>query len=340
MAIIRRRGKILILVLLAASGIAACNENQIIADLVSDADVGNGEISQKLVVAGRDCALGYSTNGGLNWSLAEQSGSCAEILEGIAFGQGIWMIAGSGETIMRSEDGENWTKLEGDFVSGDVCDFESVAYDDGLWVIGGEAGKLIYSQDNGDNWVDSGGGILAGNTLQGLAHDDAGRWVAVSDGGYVAYSDDPTDMLSWTAMQVTSVDFETVTWADGMWVAVGGSGMVFTSDDGAEWESEGAICGGNDIEDIFFDGSDQWFAIGIYGCLASSSSPMSGTWATSTLTEGEGGGGVVWVGEASRWVVAGIDGRIFYAEDIEGPWQRADDEVLVGEILLLLRGDV
>ncbi len=294
-------------------------------------------------MVGRDCFLGYSNDGGLTWSVSDDSGECGEeILEGVAFGNGTWVVVGSSETIFRSNDGKEWKDITSDIIPDDEYNFESVAWDGvDLWMAGGEGGKLVFSQDNGETWAAVDGTIFGGNRLQGIAADGKGRWVAVSDGGVVAYSDTPTDSASWSATQVMGLDFESVAFVQDGFIAVGGSGTIYVSEDGISWELRSGICEGTDIEDVAINRNGQWMVVGENGCVAVSEPPENEILTEYNISSSLGGVGGCHLSSVDRWVVADSNGMVFYSDDSGQTWSRAvDDSVLSGMTPLLIRRDL
>ena len=176
----------------------------------------------------------------------------------------IWVSVGEGgNTIMYSNNGENWNAINNIFsISGN-----DVAYNSNGWVAVGKdiSGKNIAYSDNGTGWTKSNTTIF-NNGGKGLAHNGE-RWVAVgadSNGETIYYSND--NGSSWTpAAGSFSTSGNGVAWNGSIWVAVGKdsntNNNILTSLDGANWSSAGAnsfTIEGNSVVWV----KDRWLAGG------------------------------------------------------------------------------
>jgi hypothetical protein len=175
--------------------------------------------------------IAYSPDG-INWTkdtlpiglFDGMSGSVNDIAYD---GKGRWVAVGYGNVstlfvgqIAYSSDGINWTKdnLDSDLFDGSSVEGEQyasrgsvsdIAYGKDKWVAVGQGydstsginvRQIVYSSD-GINWTKDTLpiGLFAGGTVNGIAYDSKGRWVAVGQGydstldkkvGQIAYSSD------------------------------------------------------------------------------------------------------------------------------------------------------
>ena len=82
-----------------------------------------------------------------NW-YGRYTNSAILALRGVTFGNGLFVVVGSGGTILTSSNGEQWNLQS----SGTALGLSRVSYGNGTFVIAGNSGCLL-SSTNGTNWT-------------------------------------------------------------------------------------------------------------------------------------------------------------------------------------------
>jgi len=143
-----------------------------------------------------------STNG-TNWSPHSLTNLPSGILEGVAYGNGLFASGSfSGGPLLVSPDGINWTN-RGNLNAGW---HRAIIYANGRFVVAGGPPTfccipLISTSPDLDDWTTQ---IVEGGTLYNSAVAfGAGTWVVVGDSGHIAYS---TDTLVWTQRELPGAD--------------------------------------------------------------------------------------------------------------------------------------
>jgi len=196
-------------------------------------------------------------------------------IQGVAYGNGLFVAVGSSGKLATSPDGINWTQRTSSFETTAIL---GVTYGNGLFVAVGGGGKLATSPD-GINWTQRTSGFET-IAIQGVTYGN-GLFVAVGGGGKLATS---PDGINWT--QRTS-GFETnhiygVAYSNGLFVAVGSSGKLATSPDGISWTQRTSSFETNHIRGVAY-GNGLFVAVGDSGKLATSSDGISWTQRTSSF---------------------------------------------------------
>tara|TARA_R100000008_G_scaffold24289_1_gene13114 strand:- start:2329 stop:3483 length:1155 start_codon:yes stop_codon:yes gene_type:complete len=151
-----------------------------------------------------DLILGQLTgDGGTRYNWTQVSGSKflqtgqSRNISGVAYGNGIWVIAGAFGKMKRSTDnGSTWE----DITTGTSNNIQHVAYGGAgdstanVWMFVGGSGDLYRSTDGAASWTE----LDPGHNIQmsGIASDGSGSWVAVGNAGKFGYSGD--DGATWT----------------------------------------------------------------------------------------------------------------------------------------------
>ena len=248
-----------------------------------------------IVAAGAINVLGYSYDGGDNWTNSSNGATFisqpayAVATDGNMFVAGGEAAGGNSNALLWSYDGNTWSgstngsSMFGTFVRG-------IAYGGDKWVavgISGGGAKIAYSYD-GKTWSGATNSNVFGSTPLGIAYNGS-RWVATAQKGggntnTIAYSDDGITWSgatnSWTIFSGTCWN---VAWGGDKWVAVGtGANRMAYSYDGVTWT--GSTSGNSRITGtgygIAHNGS-QWVVAGQgTNSLAYSSDGI--TWSGST----------------------------------------------------------
>ena len=146
------------------------------------------------------------------------------IFRDIVYGNGRYVIVGSGGISYYSTDGVSWTAMTGL----QNATYNSVTYGNGRFVCVGDLGNAAYST-NGTSWTAMTG--LSGAIYYSVTYGN-GRFVCVGLNGESYYS---TDGKTWTTMfGLSSGTFSEVVYGKDRFVCVGVGGSYY-SIDGAVW---------------------------------------------------------------------------------------------------------
>jgi len=251
--------------------------------------------SNIIVAAGGVNALGYSYDGGDNWTNSTNGGTFFSQPALTVATDGNMFVAGgttSSNSLAYSYDGDSWTGATNGSTMF-TTNVRGVAYGGDKWVavgISSGAAKFAYSTD-GITWTAASNSNAIGSVPNSVAYNGS-RWVAVGSspaGGSgnrttIAYSDDG---ISWTASANSGTIFTgsslNVAWGGDKWVAVGtGANRIAYSTDGITWS--GSTSGNSVITGtgygIAYNGS-QWVAAG-QGTNALAYSSDGITWSGAT----------------------------------------------------------
>jgi hypothetical protein len=279
--------------------------------------------SNIIVAAGGVNVLGYSYDGGDNWTNSSNGATfitqpaLAVATDGNIFVAGGTAGGGNSNALLWSSDGNTWSgSTNGSSMF--TTNVRGVAYGGDKWVavgISSGAAKFAYSTD-GITWTAASNSNVIGSVPNTVAYNGS-RWVAVGSspaGGTgnrttIAYSDDG---ISWTASANSGTIFTgtcwNVAWGEDKWVAVGtGANRIAYSSDGITWS--GSTSGNSRITGtgygIAYNGS-QWVAAGQgTNALAYSSDGITWSGATNSNTIFSlQSYCVTWTG--TKWVAGGI----------------------------------
>ena len=171
----------------------------------------------------------------INW-ITRTSGTTS-VINGLAYGGGVFVRVGNIGTLGTSTDGITWTAR----TSGTGSTLSAVIYGDGLFVYGGVGGVLATST-NGITWT----ARTSGTTSQilCLAYGEGyfdpllpttliKRYVYAGAGGVLRTS---TDAITWTAQTSgTTTVINALLYAEGLFVYAGNGGVLATSTDAITW---------------------------------------------------------------------------------------------------------
>lgn len=198
-----------------------------------------------------------------------------ETLHSVTYGGGTFVVVGERGTVLTSRDGINWAKR----TSGISWDLNDVTYGDGIFVAVGDLGTILISRD-GEKWGVKTLGTVIGYNLRGVTYGD-GVFVAVGDVGPILTS---RDGIAWTERMSPAAFLEDVAYGNGTFVAVGVGGTILTSKDGIKWTVRS---GANSLLAAilnFFDvtyGDGTFVAVGFGGIPCTSTDGSSWTPQTS-----------------------------------------------------------
>lgn len=239
--------------------------------------------------------------------LVFQSGAVQGGSRGVAYGNGLWAVAGSMSggwpAIYRSTNGTAWTAQQfgTTFVS-----MMSLAYGDGLWLTG--AGSNIARSTDAVSWssVASPVGLVDGFARGG------GMWVAIGSDG-VASS---PDGVTWTSRgQVLGGSaIRGVAYRPGLFVVVGQGGKIATSPDGISWTLRDSGVPDKYLLAVATDGT-KFAALATDGSIGASADGISWQWNASIGFFTGSTGTLIYGG--GRWVAGGSLGRMAASWDAQ-----------------------
>jgi hypothetical protein len=179
------------------------------------------------------------------WNI--RSSPSSSRLNGVAYGNGLFVAVGSETTILTSLNGRDWiARSAGTTAPTLYC---AAAYSRGRYVLGGGEGALIRSSTDGIHWTNGLSSIGAEN-IHAIAYGYAygnGLFVAVGRGEQVntSYILTSSNGLNWTSQNVPTTNTlfgispafgaSGVGWAEDLFVAVGERGTIITSTNGVNW---------------------------------------------------------------------------------------------------------
>jgi uncharacterized repeat protein (TIGR02543 family) len=260
-----------------------------------------------------------------------QDGITAHI-QGAAFGNNVFVVAGNGGAVAYSTNGSTWTAgtstVVGDFrglsfangmffgntvksangatweasnITGLTATLTSVSYGDDTYVATDLFGSCVAISSDGLIWTNP---TPVGTLRRGGTYGD-GIFLAV--GANIQYSTDRG--ATWETSDAVAGTYYDAAYGNGVYVAVGGTSARIYSFNGINWFSTG-VSGGNltgNINRVVF-ANGYFVAVDGNGAINYSANGI--TWRTSTgicATLG-GGGGIAY--NNGVWVVAGSSGRI------------------------------
>ena len=194
-------------------------------------------------------------------------------INGLAFGNSMFVGVGFGNVIVSSPDGTTWTRRAG--ING--TSLRGVAYGAGTanrFVAVGDGGTITTSTD-GITWATTTSG--ATQQLNAVTFDGT-RFVAVGLNSTVLTS---TNGTTWTAQNLgtASISLRAVMWFGGVYLAVGDAGAIFTSSDAVTWVNRPSGITGN-LLSVACNGS-KFIATGASGVIRVSSD-AGATWSGAT----------------------------------------------------------
>jgi photosystem II stability/assembly factor-like uncharacterized protein len=226
-------------------------------------------------------------------------------IQGVAYGNNMFVVVGSGGKLATSTDGITWTQRTSSF---DTTYIQDVAYGNNMWVAVGNSGKLATST-NGITWTQR-TSSFSSTDIRGVAYGN-NMFVVVGSSGKLATS---TDGITWT--QRTSSFGTTRMWGvaygNNMWVAVGESGKLATSTNGITWTQRTSSFSSTTIYGVAYGNNTMWVAVGESGKLATSTDGITWTQRTSSFSSTDIRG--VAYGN-NMWVAVGESGKLATSTD-------------------------
>jgi hypothetical protein len=182
---------------------------------------------------GKFAAIGYladafdSTDRGVTWSYGHWTRVTFYPFGGIAYANGLFVIAGLSGIVMTSPDAVSWSQQ----TSGVGVDLNGLAVGCGQFAAAGNNGTIITSP-NATNWTTR----ASGTTLPFVSLGGGPpRLIAGSGFGTISSSRNGTNWAVSTPAGSSTV--RGAGYASGVYLIVGGSGKILTSPDGTNWVS-------------------------------------------------------------------------------------------------------
>ena len=178
------------------------------------------------------------------WNI--RSSPSSNQLNGVAFGNGLFVAVGNETTILTSLNGKDWIVRSAGMSASTIW---SSAYGNGRYVLGGGEGDLIRSSIDGIHWT-NGLSTIGAENINAIAFGYAygsGLFVAVGRGeqvntSYILTSSNGLDWISRNAPTTNTLfgispafGANGVGWAEDLFVAVGDNGTIITSTNGVNW---------------------------------------------------------------------------------------------------------
>lgn len=202
--------------------IDAGSSNGVVA--ATPSDIAFAGTSTYIVTLGNGNVI-RSTNG-TNWSTVTTGASAP--LNGITYGNGIFVAVGTGGIIYTSSTGgASWTSR----TSGTVNSFNAVTWSGSLFVAIGESGTILTSPD-GTTWTSRTSGTTV--SLQNVVWGN--NLFVVCGGTSTGTILTSPDGVTWTSRTSNSAgQLLAIVWSGSLFVSVGQSGSIVTSSDGVTW---------------------------------------------------------------------------------------------------------
>lgn len=218
------------------------------------------------LAGGTNGKIAYSTDNGNTWTQSISTTFGSDGINGIAEdGNGTWVAVGdAGKIAYSTSGGVSWTAATTpSFASSIIND---VASDGTNWVAVGDSGKIAYSTD-ADTWTQASSPGFSTDSVKGVDTDGT-TWAACSGGSDIRTS---TDRNTWSGATLTgfsgSEDFRDITTdQNDNWVVVYADGAAqeagYSTDNAASWSVGGTLGAMSDVQGVFTDRDERWFAHG------------------------------------------------------------------------------
>jgi len=130
--------------------------------------------------------------GGKTWIAVPDNTFGSNMVNSVAWGDGVFIAVGAGGKMARSTDGISWTSVPDNTFN--TNEIHCVTWGDGKFFAGGAGGRMAYSDDNGISWTAVSNSTFGSNEVYGITWGND-KWVAVGR-SRMAYSDNAG--TSWT----------------------------------------------------------------------------------------------------------------------------------------------
>ena len=224
-------------------------------------------------------------------------------IRSVAYGNNLWVVGGDFGQLRSSTDAITWTTRTSNFGNSAIY---SVTYGNNLWVAVGNFGQLRTSTD-GTTWTTQESNFGFGNNINSVAYGN-NLWVAAGESGQLRTS---TDAVTWTT-RTSNFGYEairSIAYGNNLWVAGGNVGELRTSTDGTTWTTRTSNFGNTRIMSVAY-GNNLWVAAGYDGQIRSSTDAITWTTRTSNFPSNYNGDILSAAYGNNLWVAAGVNGNI------------------------------
>lgn len=266
-------------------------------------------------IGGGNSGMILTSPDGTNWFKQSWTNNNTREIYGLAYGAGLFVIAGERSGVWSSPDGTNWTRRLSDASSSSHLNGITYQADLGFVAVG-SAGKVLKSLD-GITWVtNTPPTTLALNAITyGTNGLNEGIFMAVGASGGIFTS---LDAATWTLQNSgTTIALKGVAYGPGVgFSAVGSSASVSwvtASSDGVTWTAGLPSVPNEDYRAVIY-ATGKFVAVGHYGGTASSATGSVASWVSRTSygwTVYNNAG--AWDG--STFVVVGTGGSVLTSPD-------------------------
>ena len=221
----------------------------------------------------------------------------------------LFVIVGGNGIILTSPDGINWTSR----TSGSYRQLNDVTYSEslGIFVVVGNNGTILTSPD-GINWTSRTSGI---SVALRVAFCDNDLFLIVggeTNNGYILKSNDG---INWNVQLNYNKDLNDITYSEslGIFVVVGNNGTILTSPDGINWTSRtsGTSTGLNDI--TYSENLGMFVIAGNSGIILTSFNGIN--WTSRTSGTSTGLSSITYSENLGIFVIVGGNGIILTSPD-------------------------
>lgn len=218
-----------------------------------------------------------NAGGGTSLTLTKPTG----VVDGDVVLAAVTVRGGSGTTISESLLDIQWSQHTGPSFVSSTHGSTAIGYGNGLFVAGGYGQALATSSD-GIAWTDVASNLSgASNAWISKVKYANSIWMAVSPLGEITTSPDGS---TWTKQGYSGFGPTALAYGAGVWVMGTAVGGIFTSaDNGVNWTPQTSPFG-DQINDIAYNGSNLFVAVGNGGAMATS--PDGITWTSRTSSFG------------------------------------------------------
>lgn len=225
------------------------------------------------VAVGNNTVL--TSSDGINWT--EGSIEAHSFINGVSFGNGLFVAVGINGGVWISPDGVKWTPGS----TGTDEELDGIAYGNGIFVAIGTSGVILTSPD-GQNWTERVSGT--NEDLAGIAYGNDKFVIAGPAYTDCMFSECPPlphtviltskDGVTWTKNSLEALDrFNALSYGNGLFVGVGRdiywdkdkTGIIWASPDGVNW-TEGRLSVSDGLKLVTFNlvtyGNGAFVAVG------------------------------------------------------------------------------
>jgi hypothetical protein len=242
--------------------------------------------------------VSVAQNAATSWT-QQTSSFGTDNIEGIAYGNSLYVAVGASGKLATSPDATTWTQQTSSFGPTQIW---GVTYGNGLYVAVGESGKLATSS-NGTTWTQQ-TSSFGTDTIFAVTYGNS-LYVAVGTSGATGKIATSPDGINWTQRTSSfgTAAIREITYGNGLYVAVGDDGKLATSPDGITWTQQTSSFGTDAIAGVTY-GNGLYVAVGLGGKLATSPDGITWTQRTSSF----GADAIIAVTYANGIFVAGGQG--------------------------------